>query len=242
MSARPASAASDVTTRLSSAKIRSGDTRSSPSAWSRAAAAVGGATSKPRSIARRASRSVRSGSASNAAGETIRRRRAARSARPPWGSAISPPGRGSARAVADPAPVQRLGHGVDGEVPRGEVGVERPALQRLEVDLPRLPRPDDAPAAEDVGGLERGAAGGPERGPPGGPRDPARPGPGVALEDDVDVVAGGAASEEPVADRAADDPGARVAERLADGLDHGAGAPSRWYARGTRALMPHTIS
>ena len=130
--------------------------------------------------------------------------------------------------------MQRLGHRVDGEVAGGEVGVERPALQRLQVDLPRLARPDDAPAAEHVGELERRAAG--------RPRDPARRGPGVALEHDVDVLVGAAPAEQPVADRAADDPGARVAERVADRLDHAAGAPSRWYARGTRALMPHTIS
>ena len=34
----------------------------------------------------------------------------------------------------------------------------------------------------------------------------------------------------------------RVAERLPDGLDHGSGTPSRWYARGTRRLSPHVIS
>ena len=59
---------------------------------------------------------------------------------------------------------QRLGHRVDREVARGEVGLERAALQRRDVDLPAAVAGDDAPGAELVGELERGAAGAAARG------------------------------------------------------------------------------
>ena len=142
---------------------------------------------------------MRSGSAANASGDTIRSRRAARSSR-------------AAVRVDEVAAGERLGHRVDGEVARREVGGERAALQRGDVDLPRLAGADHAPAAERVGQRERR----PARRARDAPRGPAR----IVLDDEVDVVVGAGAAEQAVAHRAADDPRALVAERLADRLDH----------------------
>src|SRR5262249_21382878 len=128
--------------------------------------------------------------------------------------------RAAAVGVDELAAGQRLGDRVDREIAGGEIGLERPALQRRDVDLPHLAGADDAPGAERVGELERRAA----RRPRDAPRGPAR----IALDREVDVVARAAAAEQPVAYRAADDPGRRVAEGLADGLDHASGTPSRW--------------
>ena len=136
--------------------------------------------------------------------------------------------------VDDVAAVERLGHRVDRQVARREVALERPPDQRREVDLPGVAGPDDAPAAELVGQLEGGAARGPRQPPRGAAR--------VAVDGDVEVVAGLDPIEQPVADGAAHEPRALVAERVAQRLDHRGEAPSRWYARGTRRLMAHVTS
>ena len=117
---------------------------------------------------------------------TIRSRRAARSSR-------------AAVGIDELAARQRLGHRVDGEVARREVGRERAALQRRDVDLPRLPGADDAPAAERVGELERAL-----RPPRARMRRAATR--GSSVDDEVEVVVGARAAEQAVAHRAADDP------------------------------------
>ena len=95
----PRTAASAVTTRRSSVKTRSWAVPANPGACARTAVAVSGSISKPSSVARRATRSVRSGSATNASALTIRRRLWSRSLAPPWGSTSSPPPSGSAIAL-----------------------------------------------------------------------------------------------------------------------------------------------
>ncbi len=150
-------------------------------------------------------------------------------AQPPRGEVLAP-----AVRVHDLPARERLGHRVDGQVARGEVGRERRALERRDVDLPRLAGADHAPAAERVGQLERR----PARRARDAPRGPAR----VVRDDEVDVLLGVGAAEQAVAHRAADDPRALVAQRLADRLDHASGTPSRWYTRRTRRLRPHVIS
>jgi hypothetical protein len=131
--------------------------------------------------------------------------------------------------------LERLGHGVDGQVACGEVALERAALQRGEVDLPGVSRADHAPAAERVRQLERSGAGGAGEAPRGGAR--------VALDGQVEVLVARAPAEQPVAHRPADQPGGLILQRRAERvLDHPAGAPSRWCTRGTRRLIPHVIS
>ena len=109
------------------------------------ARAVAGSTASPSSAARRTRRTTRSGSSANAPGPTARSRRAARSAH----AAV----RVDARAAR-----QRLGDRVDGEVAQRQVGLQRAAAQRAEVDLPRAVGRHHAPGAELVGQLEHGPA------------------------------------------------------------------------------------
>ena len=128
MCARPSSAASPATIRFSSAKIRSGETRSSPAAWARAASAVAGVDREPE-LAGQPREPER---AQRVRGERLRATPSAAAARrgpsrPPWGSTSSPPASGSAIALTVRSRAR-------------EVGRERPALQRRDVDLPRLAR------------------------------------------------------------------------------------------------------
>ena len=148
-----------------------------------------------------------------------------------------PPGREVLRAavrVHDLAAAERLGHRVDGEVARGQIGPQVAVAQREQVDVPGVARADRAPAAELVRELERG--------PAGGLRDPPRRAARVALEGEVDVV--GVAPEQAVADGAADEPRRLPRERGARHLQRRAhaGSPSRWCSRGTRRVIPHVIS
>jgi hypothetical protein len=126
---------------------------------------------------------------------------------------------------------QRLGHRVHRQVAPAEVGLERAALQRGEVDLPAAIAGDDAPRAELVGELERR--------PARAAAEAAGRAAHVTVDDHVEV--GRRAPQEPVAQRAADEPGALAGQRLAQRLDHNA-TPSRWYARGTRAVSEQVIS
>ena len=124
---------------------------------------------------------------------------------------------------------QRLGHRVDGEVARGEVGHDVAVAQDHEVDVPGVTRADDAPGAERAGELERRAAG--------RTRERARGLPRVVRQREVEVGRG--AAEQPVAHRAADDPRVAAGEDSAHVLErHG----HRTYSRGTRGPIPHVIS
>ena len=126
------------------------------------------------------------------------------------------------------AAAQRLGHRVDREVARGEVGVDVVVAQGDEVDVPAVARADDAPGPEGAGELEGDAAGGPRDRPRGVAR--------VAREREVDVVR--RPPEQPVAHGAADEPGRTTRERLAGDLEGAAHS----YPRGTRGEMPQVIS
>ena len=138
---------------------------------------------------------------------------------------------GAAVGVDELAAGQRLGHGVDREVARAQVGLQGAALQRRDVDLPAAVARDHAPGAELVGELERGAACAAAQ----AARGPAH----VAVDDDVEV--GRRAPQQPIAQGAAHEPRALAGQRLAQRLDHSA-TPSRWCRRGTRAVSAHVTS
>ena len=124
------------------------------------------------------------------------------------------------------AAAQRLGHRVDGEVARREVGADVAVSQGDEVDVPAVAGADDAPGPEGAGELEAT----PARRARDRPRGLAR----VALEREVDVV--GRPPEQPVADGAADEPRLPARERLARRLERlRSRLPVTWYPRGTRA-------
>ena len=123
---------------------------------------------------------------------------------------------------------QRLGHRVDREVARREVGLDVAVAQRDEVDVPAVAGADHAPGPEGAGELEGRAAG--------GAGDRLRRFARVALERDVDVVGG--AAEQVVAHRAADQPRLAARERVAGGLER----PGHRCSLGTRAEIPHVIS
>ena len=137
----------------------------------------------------------------------------------------------AAVGVDELAAGQRLGHRVDREVARAEVGLQGAALQRRDVDLPAAVARDHAPGAELVGELERGAAG--------AAAQAARGAAHVAVDDDVEV--GRRAPQQAIAQRAAHEPRALAGQRLAQRLDHSA-TPSRWCSRGTRAVSAHVTS
>jgi hypothetical protein len=137
----------------------------------------------------------------------------------------------AAVGVDELAAAQRLGHRVDREVARAEVGLQRAALQRRDVDLPAAVAGDHAPGAELVGELERGAAGAPAQTAGGAAH--------VAVDHDVEIW--GRAPEQAIAQRAAHEPRTLAGQRLAQGLDHSA-TPSRWCRRGTRAVSAHVTS
>ena len=104
-----------------------------------AARSVSGSGSRPSSTATRTSRSTRSGSSANALGPAMRRRPAAQ-----VGEAAERVDRLAAR--------ERLGDRVDGEVAQRQVGLERAAAQRLDVDLPgasRAPTTRQAPNSSE---------------------------------------------------------------------------------------------
>ena len=123
-------------TRRSSAKTRSPATCARPGACRRAAAAVAGSIvelqldGEAHQPQRRAAGRRRS-----AHGDTMRSRRAARSARPPCGSSGSPPASGSAIALTVKSRRRR------------SASIARPRSGD-EVDLPGVVGPDDAPGAE----------------------------------------------------------------------------------------------
>jgi hypothetical protein len=125
---------------------------------------------------------------------------------------------------------ERLGHRVDREVAGGEVGVDVAVAQHHEVDVPCVPRPDDAPGAELAGQPERRAAGLARE----------RAGGVLWVVGERHVEVGRAAAEQPVAHGAADDPRVPPCEHRAHRVDGDLSAHA--YTRGTRALMPHVIS
>ena len=134
----------------------------------------------------------------------------------------------AAVGVDELAAGQRLGHRVDRQVARAEVGLERAALQRGDVDLPAAVAGDHAPGAELVGELERGAAG--------AAAEAARGAAHVAVDDDVEV--GRRAPQQAVAQRAADEPCAlaRPAPRAASRSQrHPVAVVLARHARGQRA-------
>ena len=88
-----------------------------------------------------------------------------------------------------------------------EVGLDRVADERQQVDLPAAVVGDDAPAAERLGQRERM--------PTGGPGERRARHSGIPGERDVEVR--GLATEEPVAHRTADEPG-RAVDDLAECL------------------------
>ena len=191
---------------MSSPKTRSGATASRPGAAARAAAIVSGSTSKPSSAPSRATRRVRSGSAVNARGETIRRRPARRSSIPPNGSTASPPASGSAIALTVRSRWR-------------QVRLDRLPGQRQQVQLPAVIAGHHPPGAEP---LREG------KGMPSGrPRQCARQGLGIALYGDVEIAA--APAQQPVPYRSPDQPGAgrRQPGKDLQRLAH-AGSPSRW--------------
>ena len=166
--------------RRSSVKTRSWAVPASPGACARTAAAVSGSISKPSSVARRATRSVRRGSATNASALTIRRRLWSRSLAPPWGSTSSPPPSGSAIALTVRS---RAARSASSEPPCSGVMStcqlrsrattrQAPNWSESSNEAPPAPRPEAA----------RGAA-------------------HVAVDDDVEV--GRRAAQQPVAQRAA---------------------------------------
>ena len=103
---------------------------------------------------------------------------------------------------------ERLGHRVDREVARREVGLDVAVAQRHEVDVPGVAGADDAPRAERPRELERGGAG----------RARERAAPRVGIVADREVEVGRRAAEQPVAHGAADDPRLAAGEDLARGL------------------------
>ena len=139
---------------------------------------------------------------------------------------------GTARVrVEQLAAAQRLGHRVDREVARRQVGGDVAVAQRDEVDVPALVAPHDPPGAELPREAERRAA---RRA-----RDAGRGLARVARHGDVEVARG--TPQQPVAHRAADEPGRLAGERLAGGgqrIGHG----ERTCSRGTRAEMPQVTS
>jgi hypothetical protein len=141
---------------------------------------------------------------------------------------------GAAVRIDQLAAGQRLGHRVDGEVARREVGVQVPVAQRQQVHVPGVAGPDGPPAAELVRELERR--------PAGRLRDPAGRPARVARDGEVDVVGG--AAEQAVADRPADEPRGLAGQRRPSRVQRRAhaGSPSRWCSRGTRREIPQVIS
>ena len=135
---------------LSSAKIRSPETRSSPPAAARAAAAVAGSIAKPSASARRATRTTRSGS-------SLERARTGHAQHPRVEV------RAAAGGVDEVAARERLGDRVDGEVAQPQVRVQRAAVHRAEVDAPAPVRRQDPPRAELLRQREHRAARRPAR-------------------------------------------------------------------------------
>ncbi len=137
MSARPSRTRSAAMTRLSSAKTRSAATVTIRGALAVAAATVSGSDSIPNSQAKRARRSVRSGSSAKLDG-------------PDHPQAVCREVAGAVVGVDDLAAGQRPRHRVDGEVALGEILGQRGALQAHDVDLPAVLGPHDAPGAEGI--------------------------------------------------------------------------------------------
>ena len=143
---QPATGRSPATIRLSSANTRSAATPASSGA--RAADLVRGRPGRPRARARSRAApraACAAGPRPGAAAETIRSRRASRSARPPCGSTSSPPPSGSAIALTVKSRAARS-------------AARSPSRSAHEVDVPGVAAPDDAPRAERARQLERRAA------------------------------------------------------------------------------------
>ena len=149
-----------------------------------AAAAVSRSTSNSSSQASLARRSVRSGSSTNARGDTIR-------------SAARGHVRQPAERVDVLAAAERLGDRVDREVALCQVGLDRPADHREHVDLPAVVAGNDAPDAERLRQRERVRVQCARE----------RPGHAASVAGNRDVVVVGRPPEEPVAYRPADQPG-----------------------------------
>ena len=205
-------------TRLSSAKTRSGATRSIPGALARRCARRSrGRASRSSSTAIRIARRLRSGSSSSACARDHPDEPAARRSRwPPCGSTQLAAG-------------QRLGHRVDREVALGEVGVDVVVAQRDEVDVPRVLGRDHPPGAERAAELERRA-----RGPPARACARAACGsPGIARSMSSVSRPSSRSRTAPPTSHAGSP--ASAAARGLERLAHVA-------ARGTRGLRPHVIS
>ena len=152
MSARPRTAASATTIRRSSANTRSAATVARPAACARAASMI---------VASSGVEAELDGEAHEAqhpqriVAEGVGRRRTQAA-----GLQVADPAERVDRLTAG----ERLGDRVDGEVSPGQVGLQRAAAQRVDVDLPAPVAGHDAPGAELVGELEaRRATGAAER-------------------------------------------------------------------------------
>jgi hypothetical protein len=144
---------------------------------------------------------------------------------------------GHAAERVDPRAVsgERLRDRVDGQVAPPEVLLERRLAEPQHVELPAVVARDHPPGSEGLRERERVAAGPAARGP--------RHRLGIAGDDHVEV--GGRALQQPVADRAADQPRRRPEgrDRMQRIAGHPrTGVPSRCQRRVTRSLMPHRTS
>ena len=225
ISCSPVRTAGERISCLSSPKMRSAATRSSPGAARPIAARRvrldRAGRGRPRAARRAACAAGRRRARRRA---TMRSRRASRSARPPCGSSSSPPASGSAIALTVKSRAARSAS-------------MSPSRSDDEVDVPGVAGADDAPGAERAREPERRAAG--------RARERARGVLGVVREREVEV--GRRAAEQPVAHGAADDPRLAAGEDRADRVERRrarsrAPPPPRWCSRGTRALIPHVIS
>ena len=117
----PARGESDISSLVSSSRIRSAETIDSESADAVIAACTSGATVKPSCEANRAARSIRSGSSANDSSgvDGVRRTRAARSARPPCSSTNSSDGNRTAMALTVKSRRTRSALSVDPKVTAG---------------------------------------------------------------------------------------------------------------------------
>ena len=184
--------------------------------------AVAGSSVRSSSTASRTARSVRSGSSASAAG--------ADHPQPPRVEVGA-----AAVRVEQLAARERLGHRVDREVARGEVGADVAVAQRDEVDVPgvvgrrrrarRRTRPESWNAAPPVARARCARAA--SRGSPATARSSRR-------------SRGRAGGRAPRRRRARPRAPANTARASSSGAH--AGAPSRWCSRGTRGPIPHVIS
>ena len=210
ITSRPSSARSETSSRLSSANTRSAATPGSPGAAARASATVVGLDGEVE-LARQPRQAQRPQRV------TLKRVRRDRTHTPR--AQIIEPARGiDQRALAG----ERLRNRVDGQVTAQQILLDRVTFERQQVDLPAPFARDHAPGAELIRERERVRRG--------GAAERARDAPDLvaAVRRDDDVVVGRPASQQPVAERAADEPcvGNERRDRI-ERLGHGAGGPSR---------------